>query len=562
LAGLVNEVDVPRLLDAMVGVARNLSLPDALRRIVRVSCDVVNARYGALGVLEPDDTLSEFVTVGVSDEERADIGTLPEGKGVLGVLIDDPRPLRLADLRTHAAAVGFPARHPPMRSFLGVPIPVRGRVFGNLYLTEKEDGTEFTELDEQIAVGLAAAAGVAIENATLFEQAQRRERWLAASYDVTSALLAGQDLDATLRLVAERARTVAGGTAGGIARPHPKDRSLLVFDIVEPPGPDADRLVGLTVPVENTATGIAFHTREPVVVRNYGGHVILQQGEGRVLPSMVAGLDSTIAVPLVTGDETLGVLVVARFRDTAPFTDAEVELARTFAGHAALAIAFARAEHDRRRLALFEDRDRIARDLHDLVIQRLFATGLGLEGVSRLITDTVAAERIAGFVQDLDRTIRDIRNSIFSLQEPAQAQGSLRSELLRTVLDAADMLGFEPRVSFAGPLDIAVPDPVRSDLLATLREGLANVARHARATSATVDVSVDRAGTELTLVLADDGIGIPEHPARHSGITNIAERAARWRGTCSIRAGANGGTRLDWQVVLPEIEADPTERRP
>ncbi|HEY0804237.1 MAG TPA: GAF domain-containing protein, partial [Pseudonocardiaceae bacterium] len=435
------------------------------------------------------------------------------------------------------------------------------QVFGNLYLTEKRDGGEFTEWDEAVVVALAAAAGVAIENATLFAQVQQRERWLAASYDVTTALLGGGDLTATLRLIADRARVVAGGSAGAIARPRDGDRSVLVFELVEPPGEDADRLSGLTVPAENTATGIAFTSREPVVVRHYGDHVIKQQQDNpEPLPTMVRDLDSTVAVPLIAGEDTLGVLVVARFRDKAPFTETEVQLAQSFADHAALAVQFARAEQDRRRLAVFEDRDRIARDLHDLVIQRLFAIGLGLEGIGRLVTNSTAVERIGGFVQDLDRTIRDIRNTIFSLQEPAQAQGSLRSELLRAVLDAADTLGFEPRIGFDGPLDSAVPDPVRSDLVGTLHEALSNVARHAEATRVAVEVSVDRAGRELTLVVDDDGIGIPVKPERRSGLANMDERAARWRGTCSTQPVSAGGTRLEWTVTLPANRSSGKER--
>ena len=559
----MSEIGVPSLLDAMVGVVQNLSLPHVLRRIVRSSCDLVNARYGALGVIGPDRTLTEFIEVGIAPTDRAAIGPPPTGKGVLGLLIDQPHPIRLADLRAHPLAAGFPPNHPPMRSFLGVPVKVRDQVFGNLYLTEKRDGGEFTEQDESVVVALAAAAGVAIENATLFAQVQQRERWFGASYDVTTALLDGEDLNTTLRLIADRARIVAGGTAGAIARPRDGDRSVLVFDLVEPPGEDADRLRGLSVPAENTATGIAFTSRKPVVVRHYGDHVIRQQQDNpEPLPSMVRDLDSTVAVPLIAGDDTFGVLVVARFRDKAPFTETEVQLAQSFADHAALAVQFARAEQDRRRLAVFEDRDRIARDLHDLVIQRLFAVGLGLEGIGRLITNPTAVDRVAGFVQDLDRTIRDIRNTIFSLQEPAQAQGSLRSELLRVVLDAAKTLGFEPRIGFDGPLDAAVPDPVCSDLVGTLQEALSNVARHADATAVAVEVSVDRAGHQLTLVVDDNGVGIPATPQRRSGLANMGERAARWRGTSSTQPRPDGGTRLEWTVTLPANRSGGTGHTP
>jgi signal transduction histidine kinase len=265
---------------------------------------------------------------------------------------------------------------------------------------------------------------------------------------------------------------------------------------------------------------------------------------------MLKDLDSAIAVPLVVGDETLGVMLIAKFRDKVPFTDTEVQLAQTFAAHAALAVAFARAEEDRHRLAMFEDRDRIARDLHDLVIQRLFATGLGLEGLSRLITDPKIAERLTGFANDLDRTIRDVRNSIFSLQEPVEARGDLRSELLRIAHESAGALGFEPKIGFDGPLDSAVSTAVRKDLIATLREALSNAGRHARATTVSVDVTVDRAGRSVTLAVVDDGIGIPDKPGRRSGIGNLEGRAIRWGGEFSVRRAEDHGTELIWTVPL------------
>jgi signal transduction histidine kinase len=325
----------------------------------------------------------------------------------------------------------------------------------------------------------------------------------------------------------------------------------LVFEVVEPAGEDADRLIGLSVPLEGTATGVAFASRQPVVVRGYGEHVAEQQREhAERLPPMLKDLDSAIAVPLLVGDEPLGVMLIAKFRDKVPFTDSEVQLAQTFAAHAALAVAFARAEEDRRRLAMFEDRDRIARDLHDLVIHRLFATGLGLAGLSRLIADPAIAQRLTSFANDLDRTIRDVRNSIFSLQEPVDARGDLRSELLRVAHESAGVLGFEPKIGFDGPVDSAVPGAVRKDLIATVREALSNAARHAHASTVSVDVLVDRAGRVVTLSVVDDGIGIPDEPARRSGLANLAERASRWGGQFSARRCEERGTELTWTVPL------------
>lgn len=500
---MADEISMPAILAAVGGIARELELPELAARAVTTICELFGARRGRLDLAEN----------GVADHGR---GPLREG---------------------------------------AVELPVRAgaQVFGTL--TIEPGGAGFGRREREVLGALTAATGMAVEKALLVDQMRRRERWLEASYDVTRALLSAQDLRATLRLVAERARVVAGGTAGAIARPDGPGR--LVFDVVEPPGEDADRLIGMTVPVEGTATGMAFATRQPVVVRDYGERVQEQQRDHPgPIPAMIKDLDSAISVPLVVGEETLGVLVVAKFRDRSPFTGSDVQLAETFAGHAALAVEFSRAQEARQQLAVFSDRDRIARDLHDLVIQRLFATGLGLEGVSRLIADAGVAGRVAGFAHDLDGTIREIRNSIFSLQAPAQAQGSLRAELLRVAVDARDALGFEPRVGFDGPLDAAVPDAVRSDLIASLREALTNVARHAGAKSSSVEVTVDRFGRRLTLVVRDDGAGPPPEAGRISGLANLSARAARWGGLCVLAAAEDGGSRLEWTADLPAMTGE------
>ncbi|AXB48845.1 histidine kinase [Amycolatopsis albispora] len=425
---------------------------------------------------------------------------------------------------------------------LVVPIDVRGERFGEVRLT----GKEFTEADAGLVRTLLTAAAGSIGNAALYEQAEQRERWLRASHDVTSALLSGEDPEATLRLIAGRACQVAGATAGGIARPTDETAAVLEFAVVEPPGPDADRLTGLTVPAEGTATGMAFTSGEPVVVRRYGDHVTVQQS-GVDLPPVVGDLDSAVAVPLRVGGESLGVLVVAKLRDEVPFTDVEVRLALTFGAHAALAMEFARAEQDRQRLAVLEDRDRIARDLHDLVVQRLFAIALGLESTGLLLDEPRVAERLRRFVDDLDATITEVRNSIFALQQPAEG---LRARIARACAEAASSLGFEPHVGFAGAVDAAVPPAVEADLFATLREALSNVARHSGATKVSVTVAVDGQGSELRLTVADNGTGIGE-PVRRSGLANLAARAARWHGTSAVHGEPGRGTTVDWAIRLP-----------
>ena len=376
--GVVSEVAGPRslrqLLDAVLTIGSDLDLPAMLRRIIQSATELVDARYGALGVL--DDTgsrLSQFITVGIDDEAHRRIGELPAGHGILGLLIVDAKPLRLPDLTEHPDSYGFPPNHPPMRSFLGVPIRVRDEVFGNLYLTDKTTAEVFTDVDEELVVALASAAGVAIENARL-------------------------------------------------------------------------------------------HTR-------------VQE------------------------------------------------------------------------LALVADRERIARDLHDTVIQRLFATGLSLQGTARLLrADPGTAEaRVNAAVDDIDLTVKHIRSAIFGLETTRVSGGSgLRERALSLLREAVGPLGFEPRVLFDGPVDSSVPDDVAVDLLATLREALTNVAKHAAA--GRVDVAV-LAGDGITLRVTDDGVGAPVGDApRGHGLKNMAARAESHGGTLSLAAIPGGGTVLEWRV--------------
>ena len=540
---------VHRLLDAVVSVASDLSLPDVLHRIVQSSIDLVGARYAAMGVLAPEGTsLQEFIYIGIDDQQREPIGDLPHGKGILGLLINHPEPIRMPDLHDHPQSYGFPANHPPMKSFLGVPVRVRGEVFGNLYLTEKKGSNEFTEDDQTVVVASAAAAGIAIENARLFEQTRRREAWLRASNELTGALLAGQTASGALKLVARRAAEVSGAPLVAVALPG-EFTEHLTFEVVEAAGLE---LVAHQATVADSALGRVFTSAQPQVVDSmWSSSEPSPIGWVGEAPVALKELGSTVLVPLAAGQQVLGVLVVAKAAGQPPFLEPDLQMVMTFAAHAALAIAFARAQEDRQRLALFEDRDRIARDLHDQVIQRLFAIGLGLQGTTRLVVRPEVTQRIVGFVEDLDQTIREIRRSIFSLQEAPGGPVSLRGELLRVIQEGAGALGFEPTVNMDGPLDSLVPDDIRPDVLATLRETLSNTARHAEAHTATVTIEVDRDGTELRLTVRDDGKGVPDDPGRRSGLANIAERAARWHGTCDVDSAPGRGTVVTWAVPLP-----------
>jgi signal transduction histidine kinase len=356
-----------------MAIGTDLDLPIVLERIVTTARDLVDARYAALGVLDRERTgLSEFITVGLTDEERATIGDLPKGHGILGLLIVDPKPLRLPDLHAHPDSFGFPPGHPPMTSFLGVPLYVRGEVFGNLYLTDKQDGGGFSDIDEELAMSLAAAAAVAIDNARLHEQSQE--------------------------------------------------------------------------------------------------------------------------------------------------------------------------------LSILSDRERIAHDLHDTVIQRLVGTGLVLQGTVRLVDRPEAVERIERVVDDLDETVRHLRSAIFELDTHRAPGRSVRLEVVQLAAEAGRGLGFDPIVRLDGPIDTAVTDEVAAHLLAVLREALSNVARHAEAHRVEVRVDVS---TDLVLEVEDDGVGMPDaEGVAGSGLRNMASRAEALGGRVDMAAGPDGGAIVRWVVPL------------
>ncbi len=355
----------------MLAIGSDLDLHSVLRTIIATAADLVGARYGALGVLDPSGSrLSEFITVGIDEEARAAIGHLPEGHGILGLLIVDPKPLRLPDLREHPSSFGFPPNHPPMRSFLGVPVMVRGTVFGNLYLCDKEGEDSFTDVDQELAIGLAVAAGTAIENARL---------------------------------------------------------------------------------------------------------------------------------------------------------------------HARVA-----------ELATIEDRERIARDLHDTVIQRLFATGLTLQATVRLTTDPAIERRLLTAIDDLDGTVRDVRAAIFELHTLRLPGRSLRQELIQLCSESARGLGFEPVVRFDGPIDAAVGDELGTELVAVTREALTNVAKHAHAS--TVELAITARDGVVTIQVSDDGLGMGERPSIGRGLDNMRIRAEQAGGRFGVVRGDGGGTVLTWSA--------------
>jgi signal transduction histidine kinase len=542
--GVLNEQARLRLLlDAVVTMAADLSLDGVLSRIVVIASDLVDAQYAALGVLDMgrDRRLRTFIHTGMSDEQVVEIGELPAGHGLLGLIIDQPEPLRLHDLTAHPASYGIPPGHPPMSSFLGVPVRIRDKVFGNLYLTEKAGGIDFTEEDESIVVALAAAAGVVIENARLYEEAAQRQEWLSATAEITGVLADPASQHAALQIIADRARSVAGADLAWVVAG--RDPSDLVLEVLS--GAEISRDALRSVSMEESLSARVVRKRATMTVADLGAE------PGTIDWSATLGLPPlgpAIVVPLGARGGVEGALTLAWLPERAFGADTlDPALPASFAEQAALALQLGRARADQQRLLLFEDRDRIGRDLHDLVIQRLFAVGLGLESVARSTSDLAVTARLATAVDDLDETIKDIRRTIFALGSLADS-ADLQAEVTRLVERAASTLKFRPTLKVEGPVRTLVPDNVAPDLLAVLGESLSNASRHADASTVEVLVSVS---DQVRVVVSDNGRGMADD-VRESGLGNMRERALKHGGTLTVTSNAGSGTTVDWRVpILP-----------
>jgi signal transduction histidine kinase len=527
------------LLDAVLSVSSGLDLDETLRRIVQAAMDLVDAQYGALGVLDQGGMLSRFVPVGIDDATREMIGPLPTGYGVLGVVIERDKPLRLTDLAQHPMSVGFPEHHPPMRTFLGVPVRARGEVFGRLYLTEKAGGQEFTDDDEAVVLALAGAAGVAIDNAHQYEQARRRQRWLEATSQVTTELLADGDPTQALQLIASNARelTTADYTLIAVpADPDPDTDDSTELTVTVCVGAGAERLTGRRIPVRGSTTGAVFADRTPRSVPHLAFDVAAGLG---------VDLGPALALPLGIDDPLTGVLVTARAAGSPTFTDDELQLVASFADQAALALQRAQTQATQRELEVLADRDRIARDLHDHVIQQLFGVGLALNGIHRRVKQPDLAHRLSTQIDDLDQVIRDIRTVIYDLQTEPGDQPHLRNELNSIIDELTGDIPLRTIVRMSGPLD-SVPTALAQHAHAVIREGISNTIRHANARDLTITISMD---DDLIITITDDGDGIPELTAR-SGLHNLTQRAQQAGGTCHITRPDTGGTRLTWTAPL------------
>ena len=491
-----------RLLEAGLVLAADLTLPATLQRIVELAAGLTGARYGALGVLGRDGVITEFITIGVTGAERAAIGHIPVGRGILGVLIDDARPLRLHDIAEDPRSVGLPPNHPPMRSFLGVPVKAGGRVYGNLYMTEKAGGEDFDADDERALSLLAAQAGAAIEAANLYEQASDRAQRLEAIRAISTAILAGTDTGELLGLIVRHARALAGTDLASVA--VPVDGERLAVEAAD--GLLAGQLQGTVFPADGSVTGDVIRTGKAVVLADAGADPRSAQ------PIVAAGAGPAVFIPLAVRGRILGTLTVANGRGGPLLRESEVQLVETFAEQAAVALEYARLQGQLQRLAVLEDRERIAKELHDGAIQALFAVGMGLQGSALLAGDDDLRGRLQNAVEELDRVIRDLRNYIFGLRPGILADRQLDQALKGLVEEFGQRTGV---------LAIAEVDPAAAaeltgraaDVVQLAREALSNVSRHAKAVTCRVSLYTDEHGGVLEI--DDDGRGFD--PARPTG---------------------------------------------
>jgi signal transduction histidine kinase len=532
------------LLEAVVAIGSGLDLESTLRRIVETAVGLVDAGYGALGVIGGEDRrLAEFIPVGLGQDEIARIHHWPEGRGLLGLLIDDPRPVRLADIGEHPASSGFPEGHPPMHGFLGVPVRVRDDVFGNLYLTDKRGGGEFTEDDEAVLVALGAAAGVAIENARLYDAARRQQRWIQASAEVTTRLLSGTEPGEALADITRKVRELSGADLVVLALPDEEGRRLT---ITYADGDGAEATRGLVLPAARSLSGRVLATGEPVTSDDFAG----DKRASAAARGAMSQIGPAVLFPLGAPGNVRGVLTMGRRHGAAPVPEEQAEMVASFAAQAGVALELAATRADAERLSLLEDRERIAQDLHDLVIQRLYATGMSLQATMPMINRPEVAGRISNAVDAMDDTIKDIRATIFALQSRDADRPDLRGDIVGLVDEMTPLLGFAPSLRLGSGLRGQVSPEVAEQALAALREALSNAARHANASRVDVTVDVDGDGT-LAVQVTDNGTGIGEQ-TRRSGLRNLADRADKLGGELLLEPAHPGaaapGTRLEWRA--------------
>ena len=530
------------LVDAMLSVTSGLDLAETLRTIVHAAINLVDAQYGALGVRGHDEHLTQFIYEGIDEPTRTLIGDLPEGHGVLGLLFTQPAPIRLEDLAQHPSSVGFPPHHPPMRSFLGVPVHIRNEIFGNLYLTEKAGGQLFTEDDELIVQALAAAAGVAIENARLYQSARNRQVWIEATRDLTTEFLAATDPEDVLAHLVDHARVLT-------------DSESVVLATVDDPDVPMEEITELTISQSSgprnghTARALAM---AGTIGSAFAGGVPLRFDDvtGLEFASLFPTGGPALLIPLHTRDSPQGILITVRSKETAHYDDEMLELAAAFSDQAALAMQLASTYQRLRELDVLTDRDRIARDLHDHVIQRLFAIGLSLQGAVPRTRVPEVRVRLIDAIDGLQDVVQEIRTSIFDLHGGTSTR--LRQRLDEAIRQQCGDTSIRTTLRVTGPLSV-VDAELADHAEAVVREAVSNAVRHARATAIGITIMVD---DDLRITVTDDGCGIGDD-IKPSGLTNLAQRAQSLGGRFSIQAGSPAigapdrpGSRLEWSAPL------------
>ena len=524
------------LISASNTIVSDLDLSTVLTRIAEVARRLVGAEYAAMGVTAGDGHLEQFIHVGMADDVVAKIDHLPEGKGLLGALIEDPQPVRLQILADDQRSSGFPAEHPPMESFLGVPIRVRDEVYGNLYLTNQVDG-EFTADDEAIAEALAASAGIAIANARLFEESRYRERWSTALAETNRQMLANEE-DSALQLLIERMLELASADVVCVVLAVP-DRHHLVVDRAI--GIGATALEEMVFPFDGSIAEEVMSAGKPRIVHKVDGYPT----DGLLHRTLMG---EAILVPFDANAKQRGILVVARSPGREQFRNRDLEMASSFADQVTLAVERTEFRSNQQRVDMLEDRSRIARDLHDHVIQRLFGAGLSLQAVASGLGPGEPSRRIMEQIASIDDTIAQIRESIFALKNDSHnPTGGLRSRIREVVDRVADQLPGTPKVRFLGPVDLMSDREVVDDAAAVITEGLANIVRHASAKTVTVTVTV--ASGELRIDIIDDGGGFGGTPLR-SGLANLSARATQRGGVFAATDAKPHGTHISWSIPV------------
>jgi len=538
---LASRDQMEQLLRVIVEIGADLDLDATLRRIIAAARKLTSAPYGALALRDREGNLISFVHDGMDADTVGHIGDLPVGKGLLSLSLLDTPALRLDDLMAHSATVGFPEHHPPMRAFLAVPITIRGTVFGNLYLTHVDPARVFSESDEVAARALAFAAAVAIDNAQVFERERMSVKWMEASREITTALLSSSDPHRRpLQLIAESARVLTDAEQAIVLVPSDADLpadevdTLVVSAAV---GLYADEVIGQRVPVDGSTSGAVFRSGEPLITEalNYPIQAFTDVGQR-----------PAIVMPLRARDEVVGVIAIARGAQQPPFNESYLDLVSDFATHAAIALVLASAREDGRQLTILAERERIAHDLHDHVIQRLFAAGMHLQGTVARSRSPEVADRLSRTLDDLQTIIEEIRTTIFQLKSPFDKNGEFRYRIQRVVADLTGDREIVTTVRMHGPMT-AVGGELADHAEAVTAEAVSNALRHSGASRLTVEITV---ADMFILDVIDNGSGVPADNSRHSGLANMNRRAQRLGGSCEISSPPEGGTRVHWIAPL------------